>query len=45
MKYRTFRIIPIVQARVDAFLKEIFDLCESSEESMLLLDRLGAKLR
>ncbi|KIO18663.1 hypothetical protein M407DRAFT_31701 [Tulasnella calospora MUT 4182] len=29
----TLRIISIVQARVDAFLKEIFDLCESYEDS------------
>ncbi|KAG8909787.1 hypothetical protein FRC01_006725 [Tulasnella sp. 417] len=29
----TLEIISMVQARVDAFLKEIFDLCESSEDS------------
>ncbi|KIO18662.1 hypothetical protein M407DRAFT_31700 [Tulasnella calospora MUT 4182] len=29
----TLRIISIVQVRVDAFLKEIFDLCESFEDS------------
>ncbi|KIO30884.1 hypothetical protein M407DRAFT_20010 [Tulasnella calospora MUT 4182] len=28
----TLRIISVIQARVDAFLKEIFDICESSED-------------
>lgn len=30
----TLRIVSIVQARVDAFLKDIFDICKSSEESL-----------
>ncbi|KAG9044649.1 hypothetical protein FS837_007764 [Tulasnella sp. UAMH 9824] len=34
MNTSTLRIVSIVQVRVDAFLKEIFDICKSSEEGL-----------
>ncbi|KAG8921774.1 hypothetical protein FRC01_014900 [Tulasnella sp. 417] len=34
MSSRTPQIISIAQARFDAFLKEIFDICESSEDAV-----------
>ncbi|KAG8913769.1 hypothetical protein FRC01_004393 [Tulasnella sp. 417] len=44
MSSNTLRIVSIVQARVDAFLKDIFDLCKSSDSSAIKSETLSSTI-